>query len=210
VELLGALVLLPISELVAGSSRSLLSFLLQGATVTAFWSPPPRPRHFEVFIKQQRFLVEEDETWLHVSERIADECGMTRWSVFKLEPVDGEVTSLGRSSSDDDAFTFDWLPGRQCWCYDEHDPSVDQRLAQGMQIKLIGSLGEEPMAIYRGWNMIEIAEHFRKLYNVPVWQRIVTQQVSEEEYRWGVEDGPTQAQGEMIHYTILIGPDRLH
>jgi hypothetical protein len=121
-------------------------------------APPLAPsRQFKVYIKQQRVIVDENESWFQVWERIATQHGMPRWSVFKLELVDGSVTKPANSSSDaDDTWTFEWIPGKQYWRQNVSDPGVDQRLAPGMQIKLRSKLGEETMAIFRRWNAIDI------------------------------------------------------
>jgi hypothetical protein len=63
-----------------------------------------------VFIKQQRMLMEENESWYHVSERIAVQFGIPRWSLSKLKPIDGKITNL---EGDDDAYSFRWAQGQQ-------------------------------------------------------------------------------------------------
>jgi hypothetical protein len=131
---------------------------------------------------------------------------MPRWSVFKLEPVDEAITSLG---GDDGAYTLDWVQVQQYWCTNEYDAGVDLRTRAGVQIRLTSHLWVETMAIFRGWNMAEIVDHFRKLYSIPDWQRIVLAKKNEEEYEWRLEEDEAQARPEKAQYVLLIGGGRL-
>jgi hypothetical protein len=108
---------------------------------------PPKPdrfllpqRRFKVYIKQQALEVDEFETWQHVSERLSEQFGMQKRSLFKLEPVEGLATSLNHPGDDEDdedgAYSFDWLPDNQDWWVNVHDEETDRRRGQGMQITL--------------------------------------------------------------------------
>jgi hypothetical protein len=46
------------------------------------------------------------------------------------------------------------------------------------------------MAIYRGWSTEELGKPFKKIFNVPKYQRVVVQQLGESEYQWGLEAIP--------------------
>jgi predicted metalloprotease len=70
------------------------------------------PQQFEIFLKQQRFEVQENETWLQVLERLAAMYQMPKWSIFKIVPVDGEITPILSSSDEEDPYTFDWKPAK--------------------------------------------------------------------------------------------------
>jgi hypothetical protein len=160
---------------------------------------------FEEFIKQKIMMAEECEIWIHVSERIAEQFGMPRWSVFRLDQVDGAVAKIG-SKDNDDAYIFEWITGRQYWWQNEHDQAMDLRNGTGKQIKLRGPAHmEDTMAIDRGWNPEEIAGHFRNLFNVPNWQRVVIQGINESEYIWWLEDESVRSPENLVEYRLILG-----
>jgi hypothetical protein len=124
-------------------------------------------RKIEVFVKQTKFEVDETETWMHASKRLAQSFGMPEWSVFRFYPVEGGITKLGGSSSDDDeAYTVDWITRRPYWWQNEYDESCHMPTGEGRQIHLSGPLFmEDTMAICRGWTVEEIWEPFTKTLN---------------------------------------------
>jgi hypothetical protein len=71
---------------------------------TEYHVPTQAVRRFNVSLRQIKFEVEEDESWIHVSERFTKELNLRRWSLFRICPVDNAVTKLG---SEDNAYSFD-------------------------------------------------------------------------------------------------------
>jgi hypothetical protein len=54
----------------------------------------------------------------------------------------------------------------------------------------------------------EIAYDFRKLFHVPYLPKFLIQEVSEVEYRWGLEDKPAQDPRKPISYQIILWSKR--
>jgi hypothetical protein len=87
------------------------------------------PKKITVFLRQEKFEVEEDEAWTHVSQRFAMSKGLHEWSQYRIFPVNGQVQRFDEEL--DNAYTFDWEAGKQYWWWNVYDEAADLVRGEG-------------------------------------------------------------------------------
>jgi hypothetical protein len=110
--------------------------------------------HRQIFIRQTRFEVRKDEPWLSVSDRIADALGIPRWSQIRTYLIDSAITKIG---SEERAYKFYWVEGKQYWWENVQDPFFDMRREEGHEIRMIEGLGRvDTLAVPRSGGLEEV------------------------------------------------------
>jgi hypothetical protein len=83
----------------------------------------PQPEAVNTFLKQNRMKIRVDETWKNLSDKLVQQLGLPRGTLFRIYPVDRDIQRLG---NDDHAFSFDWKEGMQYWFGIIHDAVKDR------------------------------------------------------------------------------------
>jgi hypothetical protein len=74
--------------------------------------PIPRPEEVTIFLKQVPTKVRINEKGKNLSDRLVQQLGLPRGTLFRIYPVDCDIQ---RPGNDDHAFSFAWKNGAQYW-----------------------------------------------------------------------------------------------
>jgi hypothetical protein len=163
-----------------------------------------RTRYMQVYIKQTKLTVEENEDWIHVSGWMATAYGVPKCSLFRPYPADGNVQRLSGARDQDGAYSFDWIARKQYWWENVYNLGPDRFLNQGKEIRMIDATGRvDTLAIDRGWNEDEIAAHWVKLLETPTHRQVVVRRAGDSDYHW---DFVTMIPIEPLECTLTVGP----
>jgi hypothetical protein len=131
----------------------------------------------------------------------AQSYGTPDWSVFKLMPLDGDITIFSRAwNGKGSDSSFDWKEGMQYLRTNEYDPANDLRTGEGCQITLRDpNEEEEKIALYSPCDKEEIEAYLGKLFHIQAWKKIVLRDIEP-----GIYDRATEiVQSNLTIETIL-------
>lgn len=108
--------------------------------------PTPRSQEVTIFLKQTKIKVKQNEDWMNLSDRLVQQFGLPRGTLFRMFPVDGNTQRLG---DDDHAYSFDWVEGQQYWFELVHDQEKD-RQDRCREIRMVDGFGKDDSMVIPG------------------------------------------------------------
>jgi hypothetical protein len=86
-------------------------------------TPIQQVEEVTIYLKQSYMKIRITEPWTALSDRLVQHFGLSRGSMLRIYPVDGDKELVG---DDDHAYSFDWKNGAQYWFEIVHDLSRDR------------------------------------------------------------------------------------